>query len=270
MILEKDIINEIDALEKELLMIVSECERLKRHAPEGGSLRATKHGKTYQYFIRTPETGSNGEYIKKKDRKTASALAQIEYDEKLCEELRKRIQNLKLFQSTFSNPFETALAHMAFAKRDLIDPHHLSDEAYINKWKNQPYTGLDFDDRAHEYYTRQGLRVRSKSEILIADILDDLSIPFLYEKPLHLNSDTFHPDFTLLNIRQRKEMYWEHFGMMDDMDYRNNAFSKIRKYEASGLYRYDSFIWTFETGKNPIETKVIRKMAKELKTKLGY
>lgn len=189
MILEKDIINEIDALEKELLMIVSECERLKRHAPEGGSLRATKHGKTYQYFIRTPETGSNGEYIKKKDRKTA-------------------------------------LAHMAFAKRDLINPHHLSDEAYINKWKNQSYTGLDFDDRAHEYYTRQGLRVRSKSEILIADILDDLSIPFLYEKPLHLNSDTFHPDFTLLNIRQRKEMYWEH--------------------------------------------KVIRKMAKELKTKLGY
>ncbi len=266
----EDITKEIETLEKELLTVTNEISKLKKLFPEGAHLHAIRHGKGFQYYMRTHNTQEPGKYIKKRDKITAAHLAQIEYDTLLIDRIQKKIEGLKMLFPLCSDPFETALAHMAFAKRDLIDPHHLSDEAYINKWKNQSYTGLDFDDRAHEYYTRQGLRVRSKSEILIADILDDLLIPFLYEKPLHLNSDTFHPDFTLLNIRQRKEMYWEHFGMMDDMDYRNNAFSKIRKYEAGGLYRYDSFIWTFETGKNPIETKVIRKMAKELKTKLGY
>ncbi|MBO7514269.1 MAG: hypothetical protein J6T47_01390, partial [Lachnospiraceae bacterium] len=254
----------------QLRQVTSEYEKLKKHLPEGASLRAARHGNSYQYFIRNQEFKSNGIYIKKKDRKIASALAQIEYDEKLIMELRNRIEKLKLFQSVFKNPFESALERMSFGKRELVAPHCLSDDAYVRNWKNQTYTGLSFDDKAHEYYTRQGLRVRSKSEILIADILDDLSIPFLYEKPLRLNSDIVHPDFTLLNIRHRKEIYWEHFGMMDDMDYRNNAFLKIRKYEASGLFRHDSFLWTFETGRFPLETKAIRKMAKELKNKLGY
>lgn len=124
--------------------------------------------------------------------------------------------------------------------------------------------------KTYQYYMRNGLRVRSKSEILIADILDEMSIPFLYEKPLLLSSGLYHPDFTLLNIKERKEVYWEHFGMMDDMDYRNSAFKKIRRYEASGLFHPDSFLWTFETGRYPLETKPLRRMVNELKINLGY
>ena len=58
--------------------------------------------------------------------------------------------------------------------------------------------------------------------------------------------------------------------MMDDMDYRNNAILKIRKYESNGLYQYDSVIWSFETGSNPLNTRETRKMIKRLKKKLGY
>ncbi|MBR5348617.1 MAG: hypothetical protein IK125_05210 [Lachnospiraceae bacterium] len=270
MITEQDIINEIEAIEDQIRNISSEFEKLKKRVPEGARLRAAKHGKSYQYFIKSHGTDTNGKYIKQKDRKTASVLAQIEYDSKLISELCKRIETLKRFQAAFGNPFDNTLDQMVFGKRELIAPHYLADEVYLSKWINQEYTGLSFEEHAAEYYTRKGLRVRSKSEILIADILDDLSIPFLYEKPLHLNSEIVHPDFTLLNIKQRKEMYWEHFGMMDDMDYRNKAFLKIRKYESNGLFRHDSFIWTFETGRFPLDTKAIRKMAKELKTTLGY
>ena len=71
--------------------------------------------------------------------------------------------------------------------------------------------------------------------MIIADILDEFSVPFLYEKPLQLRGGIVHPDFTLLNIRERREIYWEHFGIMDDTDYRNNAFQKLRNYEASGF-----------------------------------
>ncbi len=114
------------------------------------------------------------------------------------------------------------------------------------------------------------MRVRSKSEVIIADILDETGIPFLYEKPLKIKSGVTHPDFTMLDISKRREIYWEHFGMMDDIDYRNNAFLKIKNYEASGLYQHDSMIWTFETSKYPINTKEIRRMIVGLKRTLGY
>ena len=270
MIKRNDITNEINRLEEECMKISLELEKLKKRVPVGARLRASKIGKGYQYFIRKQDGRINGEYIKKKDRQVAGFLAQIEYDEKLIEELQKKIESLKLLQTACEDPCEIAMGRMVLGKRELVDPHHISDEAFITQWRRQEYTGLEFDEKAPEYYTRRGLRVRSKSEIIIADTLDDMSIPFLYEKPLHLDEGIVHPDFTLLNIRERKEVYWEHFGIMDDMDYRNGAFRKIRQYESNGFYRYDSFIWTEETGRCPLNMKSLRKMVGKMKEKLGY
>ncbi len=58
--------------------------------------------------------------------------------------------------------------------------------------------------------------------------------------------------------------------MMDDIEYRNNAFFKIREYEASGLYQMESMLWTFETSKYPINVNSLRKMLKSLGEELGY
>ena len=117
---------------------------------------------------------------------------------------------------------------------------------------------MGFREDAPEYYTKKGLRVRSKSEIIIAETLDKYEIPYLYEKPIKLSGNRIvHPDFTLLNAINRKELYWEHFGMMDDIEYRNNAFNKIRDYESNGYYQGVNFIWTMETAKLPISTKAV-------------
>lgn len=159
---------------------------------------------------------------------------------------------------------------MSTGKKELIRTHYTSDEIYLNNWKNQEYEVLAFKDNYPEYYTRKGIRVRSKSEVIIADTLDEMEIPFLYEKPLKLNSGIVHPDFTLLNIRERRELYWEHLGMMDDIDYRNNALIKIRNYESSGIYQHDCLILTFETSKYPLNTKEIRRMIIKMKNSLGY
>ena len=129
---------------------------------------------------------------------------------------------------------------------------------------------MEFRDIEKEYYTKSGLRVRSKSELIITEMLDEEGIPYCYEKPLKLGGKTVHPDFTLLNITERKEVYWEHFGMMDDLEYRNNAFLKMREYENNGMYQFDSVVWTFETYKYPINTKTVRSMVKVLREKLGY
>ena len=263
--------NEIRCIESGLEKITHELKKLREQVPEGSRLHVIKHGKGYQYYLRISGSDTNGDYIKKHDRRLAAILAQIEYYEKLSLVLQKAIYDLKSFGAVFKeNPYEYTLNELSPGIRELVNLPYISDDNFIIEWKNRGYEGLGFKEGFPEYYTGRGLRVRSKSEVMIADILDEMYMPFLYEKPLQLNSGIIHPDFTLLNIKERKEVYWEHFGMMDDVEYRYNAFQKIKNYEAKGLYQFDAVIWTFETGRNPINTRDIRKMVEVLKRKLGY
>ena len=66
------------------------------------------------------------------------------------------------------------------------------------------------------------------------------------------------PDFTLYDIRTRKEVYLEHLGMMDNEEYFYKAFNKIREYENAGLYLGDRLLITYETLENPLDTKQVR------------
>ncbi len=271
MIIIKEIDRKIECYEKYLNKISDELAKMKKLAPERVMLRAVKHRNKYQYFIRKVGSDGNGIYIKKEELNKAKILAQIEYNEKLILLLKDSINNLKKIKAEWiENPFVNAKEKLNIAKKELINMPVVTDEIYIQQWKEQEYKGVSFTDDYPEYYTRQGLRVRSKSEVIIADILDEAGIPFLYEKPLKTKTGVTHPDFTVLDISKRREIYWEHFGMMDDIDYRNNAFLKIKNYEASGFYQHDSMIWTFETSRYPINTKEIRKMIIGIKETLGY
>ena len=109
------------------------------------------------------------------------------------------------------------------------------------------------------FYTECGIRVRSKSELLIANMLEQKGIPYRYEFPLYLKkTGNVRPDFLCLNIRTRKEFIWEHFGMMDNIAYANKNISKVQNYEQNGFFPGKNFIMTFETSQCPISSKVIR------------
>ncbi|MFQ9213592.1 MAG: hypothetical protein ACLR4C_08105 [Eubacterium ventriosum] len=41
----------------------------------------------------------------------------------------------------------------------------------------------------------------------------------------------------MLNRKTRKEIYWEHLGMMDDADYVEKAIKKIELYEKMGYFK---------------------------------
>ncbi len=271
MIYIKDLEKTLGLYKKHLERAGKEADKLKKKVQPGIRLYSMKHGKTFQYFIRTKSMETHGKYIKKDDIKTAEMLAQIEYDEYLSEALQKSVKDIEqLKRKLEKDPFRSAEQKLSAGKRALINRLYVSDEDYIKEWLDENYDMMGFRETEKEFYTRAGLRVRSKSELIIAESLDEEKIPFRYEKPLKLRSETVHPDFTLLNIKERKEVYWEHFGMMDDIEYRNNAFIKIREYEDCGLYQYDSMIWTFETSRYPLNTKNLRGMIKKLKQVFGY
>jgi len=61
-------------------------------------------------------------------------------------------------------------------------------------------------------------RVRSKSEVIIANMLSEQDIYFEYETPLYAPDGTMYlPDFTVTFRGQ--QYYWEHLGMLDRPDY---------------------------------------------------
>ena len=76
--------------------------------------------------------------------------------------------------------------------------------------------------------------VRSKSEVIIANMLFDRDIPFAYEVPLRApDGTTMLPDFT---INWRGEVwYWEHEGMLHKEEYRNRQEVKHAWYKRHGF-----------------------------------
>ena len=128
------------------------------------------------------------------------------------------------------------------------------------EWLTEEYIRKPFSEGVQEHYTLKNERVRSKSEAMIADALNMAGIPYKYECPLVIGGRLIHPDFTILRVYDRKIMYWEHLGMMDDIDYRNNAFSRIHEYEMNGIFPGDCLIVTQETGGRQLNNRDINLM----------
>lgn len=75
-----------------------------------------------------------------------------------------------------------------------------------------------------------GHLVRSKSEVIIANLLHEREVPFTYEMPLYAPDGTLYlPDFTI--SAAGKTWYWEHWGRMDLPSYRDRVEAKRRWYE---------------------------------------
>lgn len=186
-----------------------------------------RHGNRVQYYKKNVVT----KYLK---------VMQDEYPETTCEDV---YSNLNPDRKLFVNPIT------------------LSDDEFVAKWLQQEYVPKGFAPDAPEYYTDNGERVRSKSEILIANALKKHNIPYKYEVPLYLKGfGTIHPDFTVLNVKLRKEYYWEHMGMMDDSDYIDRALQRIELYEKNDYFPGDKLIISHETMKSPINPRNIDKM----------
>ena len=88
------------------------------------------------------------------------------------------------------------------------------------------------EGKIHRTLTEQ--MVRSKSEVIIANMLADRDIPFKYEVPLYAPDGTFYlPDFTI--TWRGEQWYWEHLGMLHDERYRNHWETKRAWYEKHGF-----------------------------------
>jgi len=87
--------------------------------------------------------------------------------------------------------------------------------------------------------TRGGISVRSKSEVIIADLLYSKKIDFEYEKPLEIDGERKLPDFTIVDSDSGVTHYWEHLGMLQRPSYRRKWEAKKAWYAAHGIVDED-------------------------------
>ena len=101
---------------------------------------------------------------------------------------------------------------------------------------------------ALKFYTKMGIIVRSKSEVIIATALYDNNIKFEYEKPIKISDVIYYPDFTV-EKKNGDIILWEHLGLIDNPDYRNKVYRKILKYNENGYYQGKNLILTLKQRK---------------------
>ncbi len=158
-------------------------------------------------------------YIRRKDEHKIRNIAQHEYEEKLQKNINAELPYLKQVKANLYT-LEQKERNLHPAKSKLIKPLVLSDEEYVKRWESVDYQpGFFGENTPQKYFTDRGERVRSKSELIIANLLNSRGIPYRYEYPITIEERIFRPDFTVLNKRTRQEYIWEHLGMADNAEY---------------------------------------------------
>lgn len=247
---------------EELKILREKVEKSLLNAPKGRIRAEMKNGKYPQYYLfdkENEEISTRGRYLRKNELELARACVQKEYDKRVLNAISKREKTInEILLLKGEEEIKNIHKKMPEAKRILIVPYVISDEEYVNYWLKSNGENENTISIVNGFVTEQGEIVRSKSEKMIADKLYFRKIPYKYEKSLKLSGrKMIFPDFTLLNVRKREEIYLEHFGMMDNPEYCKKALEKIDLYEENGIYLGERLFVTFESSMKAINLQSI-------------
>ena len=224
-----------------------------------------KNGKPYFYY-RDPTHARKFTYLRKDKRAVVRALVQKQYLSKLLEATNKELDAIDLYLSHIpSVPAEEVYETFEKELKGFIVPEIDSDMLFEQRWAEGKYVSLTEkakkdDSEKNGNITDRGEHVRSKSECLIANMLNKNGIPYKYEKPLMLNDFLVYPDFTILDVCGRREIFLEHLGKMDDVEYLENAIKKIIRYSQAGYHLGKQLFLTMETHSLPLNLPAAEQM----------
>lgn len=244
-----------------LISLVDDCEKFMKNAPEG-TLHIVKRKRKTEYYNRFDVHQTNGRFIRRNEKKLLSDLAQKKYVDSIVSEAKREIRLIDDFVNGYdSRTIFEVQSKMDESIRNIITPVVVTDEEFARRWSEVTYAPASFDEGAPEHYTDKNERVRSKSEIMIANALNMNNVPYRYEYPLKLKDGrVVRPDFLCLNVRTREEFYWEHLGMMSDLEYVANSVRKINAYASEDIVQGKNLLLTYETQFQPLDTRVVKKM----------
>lgn len=251
-----------DLLQKELEELEELSARLQKsiaNAPKGSLHihRRNEHNVQYYYSL-----GKDGKvYLAKQNQDLIRKLAQKTYNKRTLVLVRDRIRQLTCTLNHSEKTIRSLYEDMSEERKKLVVPVIPTNESYIKTWYEKHPSSQNATPYINIFYTSKNEPVRSKSEVILADIFASNGIPYVYEPLLVMqNGQVYYPDFLLLNVRLRKTFVFEHFGLMDNPEYAARSVTKINHYHRDGYQFGDSFLCSFETNSSPLDIEVLQKL----------
>lgn len=240
---------------------IESLERKLKLLPAGRLNIKHQNGKSYYYYVKA---NSKEKYLSSDDALLIKQLLQKRY----LKEVLKAAKNELLALSKMLNIYPADLPEEMFEKlpeelRSGVEPIILGNEQDAREWMEEPYVGKPFKDDAPVYMTIKGERVRSKSEVMLADRLFFRGVPYKYECPIMIDGIVIHPDFSIKRMSDNKLIYHEHCGRMDDPEYVNDLVERVNLYNQAGIMQGDRLTFSFETADKPLDNRVIDRLIDE-------
>ena len=203
--------------------------------PEG---RLVKKNACYYQAIGRKETGITGQ------DKLIQALCRKRFllEFKKIIEFMLSLSLSQLHDYKMPTPEEiVALLPKSYQKVPKSYFYHPRVEAWLGGSKKQL-----FNREEGKFRGKNGVFFRSKSEFMIAAILDAHDVLYRYEMPMKMGGRWIYPDFVIINPYTGKEIIWEHFGALHLPEYEEKMKEKMKFYLNSGKIPFEDVIYTFE------------------------
>ena len=125
----------------------------------------------------------------------------------------------------------------------------------MRKWAEEPFEQSTYKPELKDKTTARGIKVRTKSEVIISEKLDVFLLPHRYEQMIYIENYAFSPDFTILT--KKGIYYWEHAGKVNDSRYLKHHKWKMGMYERAGIVPWKNLIVTYDDENGGIDTRII-------------
>ena len=252
------------AIQKQLEEQLVELEQLEKRVrknkryigmvPEG-RLRISMCRGNYQYYFK-PADGEKERYVSKSQNDVLRKIAQTNYNEKMLKQIQQSRSAIDRFLKDYNPAAEKEIYEkMSKGRRELINPVILPTEEFIEKWYHDYPGSQNYYYEEGKYITDRGEKVRSKREVILANLFYGRGIPYQYEVNLPLEGRDNFPDFVLLHVEKRKMAIWEHFGLVDSEDYAQKNMKKLDEYEREGYQVGVDVLFSMEFEGRPFDIK---------------
>ncbi|MCL2559600.1 MAG: hypothetical protein FWE07_03865 [Turicibacter sp.] len=116
----------------------------------------------------------------------------------------------------------------------------------VQEWVEAQYVKNTYKTDELRFRSNGGTMVRSKSELMIANKLEEYGIPYRYDAGMRFGDVVKYPDFTIKNPYTGEIIIWEHFGALHLEGYETAMNEKMEVYLNHGLIPFKNLIYTFE------------------------
>lgn len=260
-------INKILADELETEKRVLKDIRRRRRSYPSRRLVISKNKRGYERFYYREPSGKRLTYIKVGDRGKLRAVAYGRYLEEYEKILKSNIALIEKILEVISDyDHESIMANLPASYRHAIDIIGKKEGPKVIQSENPKHR----DQLTVK--TSNGLYVRSKNEMTIYEMLQFFKLNVRYEMALELDETireedgtvavwkiTVYPDFTIF-LPDGTVIYWEHFGLLDRDNYRDDFTEKLKLYYDNGIYPPKNLIITMDGDGKPFNNLMIRKI----------